>query len=182
MTTNPMIGSGEEFVVRVASPSDVDAVSALLRASYPTLLASGYEAGLLARAIPFMVQPIPALLICETWYVAEVPGSPGTLVGCGGWTLAQPGSGVEPADPTLGHVRHFATRPDYARRGVGRAVFAHCIAGARGTGVQTFECQSTLVAEPFYRALGFERLGLVSVLLGGRIDFPVIRMNLRLHT
>lgn len=176
----PMNGLNGEVLVRVASPRDAEAVGLLLRASYPVLLASGYEPGLLARAIPFMVEANPALLSCGTWYVAEVASSLGVLAGCGGWTLTPPGGRAEPPDPAFGHVRHFATHPDWARRGLGRALFARCLADAQAAQVQTFECNSTIVAEPFYQALGFERLGPMTVLLGGRVAFPGVRMRLRL--
>ena len=177
---NSILGSGQEIVVRAASLADVDAVEALLCASYPTLLASTYEAGLLARAVPFLVRPAPKLITSGTWYVAEFPPQR-WFAGCGGWTLAGPDGGAESADRTLGHVRHFATHPECVRRGIGRAVFARCVADARTSGVEAFECYSTLVAEPFYRALGFELVGPISVRLGGRIDFPAVCMRLRLQ-
>jgi GNAT superfamily N-acetyltransferase len=177
---NTILGSDQEILVRVASSTDADAVAGLLCASYPTLLASSYEAALLAQAIPFLVRPAPTLLAGDTWYVAEFLHNPGRLAGCGGWTSARPDGGAEP-DRTLAHVRHFATDPKCVRQGVGRALFARCLADARTSGVRAFECQSTLVAEPFYAALGFERVGPINVRLGGRIDFPGVRMRLRLE-
>jgi hypothetical protein len=60
----------------------------------------------------------------------------------------------EPIDPVLGHIRQFATHPNWTRRGIGRALFERCVADARAAGVCTFECYSSIGAERFYRALG----------------------------
>src|SRR5215217_7069480 len=138
----------EAFAVRVATPDDAEPIGTLLRASYPSLMPSGYSAAVLARALPLIVRASPALLRSGTYYLAEGPGR--ALAGCGGWTFERPGAAGAPIDPTLGHIRHFATHPDWIRRGVGRALFDRCVADARVAGVQRFECYASLVAEPFY--------------------------------
>lgn len=161
------------FTVRVARPDDAEAVGAVLRASYPTLMASGYPADLLAHAIPFMTRPNAALLRSGTYYVAEVSG--GFVAGCGGWTFERPGASDQPIDPRLAHIRHFATHPDWVRHGIGHALFRRCVADARAAGVQCFECCSSLVAEPFYAALGFVAVEPMAMDVGG-IAFPGIRM------
>ena len=175
-----MMDPGRDLVVRVARPADAAAVGALLRAAYSALLAGAYDAALLERALPWMAEPNPKLLRCGTWYVTERAESPWRLVGCGGWTLARPGDGTGEPDPTVGHLRHFATHSDCARRGIGRAVFAHCLTDGLAAGVPVFECQSTLTAERFYRALGFELLRPITALLGGRLPFPGLRLRRRL--
>jgi hypothetical protein len=77
--------------IRIARPEDSNAVSALLAASYSSLLAARYDSDALGRALPFMTSANPILLASGTYYVAE--REPGHLVGCGGWTTARPGSG-----------------------------------------------------------------------------------------
>jgi hypothetical protein len=76
------MGNRADFAVRTASPKDAEAVSVLLQASY--LMALGYEPALFARALPLLTTANPALLSYGTWYVVEVPGADGALVGCGG--------------------------------------------------------------------------------------------------
>jgi hypothetical protein len=71
-----------DFAVRTASPKDAEPVSTLLQASYPSLMALGYEPILFARALPLLTKANLALLSSGTWYVVEVPGADGTLVGC----------------------------------------------------------------------------------------------------
>jgi GNAT superfamily N-acetyltransferase len=168
----------EHFVVRVAGPDDAEPIGTLLRASYPSLMSSGYLADVLARALPLMVRASPTLLRSGIYYLAEGPD--GALAGCGGWTFEHPGAVGAPIDPTLGHIRHFATHPAWIRRGVGRALFGRCVANARAAGVQQFECYSSLVAEPFYAALGFTSVEPITIDVGPGIAFPCVRMFCRL--
>lgn len=143
-----------DYAIRVAAPSDAEAVDRLLLAAYPKLMAPSYDEAAFAPALKLMTKANPALLGSGTYYLAEL--SPGHLVGCGGWTLARPGTGT--IEPRLGHVRHFAVHPDWTRRGIGRAIFSVCERSARAAGVAAFECYSSLNAENFYRALGFQRI------------------------
>ena len=164
----------EQIAVRVAGPNDASAVETVLRASYPELMASAYPEDVLARALPLLVRANPALLRSGTYYVAE--GIDGTVVGCGGWTFERPGAPDAPTEPGLGHIRHFATDPGWLRRGVGRALFDRCAADAWAAGVRRFECYSSLVAEPFYRALGFVAVEPMTIDMGSGIALPSIRM------
>jgi len=56
-----------DFAVRTASLEDAEAVSALLQASYPSLMALGYDPVLFARALPLLTKANPALLSSGTW-------------------------------------------------------------------------------------------------------------------
>jgi hypothetical protein len=86
------------FEVRIASPQDAEAVSALLAASYPLLMAFGYDPILFARALPVLTKANPALLSTRTWYVVEALGADDRLVGCG-----RCHSGPMVSAPSLGH-------------------------------------------------------------------------------
>ena len=163
------------FSIRPATPDDAEAVTAVLAASYPLLLAPGYEPDILAPALPLMTRANPALLRSGTYHLAIASG--GAVVGCGGWTLQRPGASGEPVDPELGHIRHFGTHPDWAGRGIARALMDHCIAEARAAGVRRLECYSTLVAEGFYKALGFTTIEPITVMLAGSVALPSLRMT-----
>lgn len=160
--------------VRPATPDDAGAVSAVLAASYPVLLAPAYDPDLLARVLPVMTRANPRLLACGTFHVAEIEGL--GVVGCGGWTRERPDDPRAPIDPALGHLRHFGTRPEVLRRGVGRAIFARCAAEARAAGVGRFECWSTLVARSFYESLGFVVRETIAVPMPGG-SLPALRME-----
>lgn len=165
----------DAFTIRPTRPDDKAVVEAILNASYPTLMAGAYDAGLLARALPRITRANPALLASGTYFVAECRGEP---VGCGGWSCERPGTGMVEID--LGHVRHFATLPDFLGRGVGRALYGRCASQAWSAGVRRLECYSSLNGEPFYAALGFARLGPIDVAMGPDVIFPSILMTRRI--
>lgn len=170
--------SNSGFIIRPAQPEDAEAVGALLRASYPPLMAAGYPADVLERALPAMMRANPLLLRTGTYHLAV--GDDGAVIGCGGWTREPPGAPCQPVDPTVGHIRHFATHPDALRRGVGTALLARCIDEARVAGVRRLECLSSLVAEGFYDSAGFRSVGKRSVILAPGVQFDSIVMVLEL--
>jgi N-acetylglutamate synthase-like GNAT family acetyltransferase len=165
---------GEHVAVRVAGLEDAEAIGAVLRTSYPKLMAPAYPADVLARALPFMVRANPALLRSGTYYLAATPD--GIVVGCGGWTFERPGEPDLAIDPTQDHIRHFATHPDWIRHGIGRALFGRCVADARAVGVQRFECCASIVAQSFYTALGFMVVRPMTIELEPGLMFPSLRM------
>jgi GNAT superfamily N-acetyltransferase len=161
------------YNVRVSAPSDIDAVSALLAASYPALLASHYERDLLDRALPFMTKANPRLLASGSFYVAQT--GQGELIGCGGWSLERPGT----AEVVRGeaHIRHFATHPDWARIGVARSIMDRCYRDACDWNIRKLHCCSTFAAENFYKALGFKSVAGTSILLDSEVSFPAVLMQ-----
>lgn len=161
------------FLVRVAAPADIPRVSRLLEASYPVLMKAGYDPAVLAAALPLITRANPALLASGTYYLAE--GENGDIAGCGGWTLERPGTGETSSG--LAHIRHFATHPDWSRRGVGKAIYATCEAKARTTGVHWFECYASLNAIGFYLSLGFSEIGPMDVAMGPGLSFPSMLMR-----
>jgi N-acetylglutamate synthase-like GNAT family acetyltransferase len=165
--------SASPFLIRIAKPEDSDGVGTLLVASYSSLLTARYESDMLARALPHLTKANPTLLASCTYYVAEA--EPGNLSGCGGWTAARPGS--EETAEGEAHIRHFATHPGWIRRGIGSALLARCIGDARSFGIWKMHCFSTLNAEPFYWAAGFDTVGPIDVQLGLDMAFPGIWMS-----
>ncbi|MEC9343218.1 MAG: GNAT family N-acetyltransferase [Pseudomonadota bacterium] len=161
------------FFVRTATPADADAVTGLLTASYPVLMATAYDEAALAGALPAMTRANPALLTSGSFYVAEQDD--GELAGCGGWTPERPGTGE--TEPGLGHIRHFATGPQWVGRGVGRALYQRCEEAARAAGIRRLECYASLNAEGFYQALGFKTIRRIEVPMGPDAVLPSILMR-----
>ncbi len=149
------------------------AVGALLKKSYPRLLAPAYPPELLARAMPWLIAPQEALLASGTYYIAR--DRRGADVAAGGWTAGAPGGGK--VTPGLAHVRHVVTDPDRLREGIGRALVSFLCEGARARGHDRIEALSTLNAERFYAACGFRVIE--RVLTGPPDDrtFPAVRMQ-----
>lgn len=166
----------KDYAVRVATLSDAAGVGALLRASYPVLMASAYDEALLTPALRLMTRANPALLESGTFYVAEAQDE--LMVGCGGWSLDPPGG--DAVEAMLGHIRHFGTHPDWTERGIGRAIYRLCEADARSAGITSFECDASLNAEKFYSALGFESIRRRDVELSAGVVLPGVLMRCRL--
>lgn len=170
------------FIVRPAQPHDRERVDAMLSCSYPPLLAAGYDAEILAAALPAMVRAQPKLLACPTWFVAVRES--GDVLGCGGWTREQPGTGA--IEPGIGHVRHFGTHVDHLRQGIAGAIAAEMLATARAAAIHQLDCYSTLVAEHFYASLGFQTIAAMTVPMphadrpGAFIEFPALLMRWRI--
>ena len=175
IVNTPMLRKAR-VVIRAGSPTDTDAVSILLEASYSLLLASDYDRSTLELALPYMVKANPKLLASGTYYVAELER--GTIVGCGGWTPAKPGT--DEIVEGEAHIRHFAVHPDGINGGIGTALLTRCIEDARSRAVHKFYCFSTLNAEPFYRGLGFQKIELISVPMTPTVDFPAVLMQLEI--
>lgn len=163
--------AASDYHVRPATPSDEPAITRVLSRSYPALLATHYEASLLARALPLMTRANPKLLTSGTYHVAC--DANGTVLGCGGWTPERPGTGEIATG--LGHLRHFGVDPDATLRGVGARLLAHCIGEAETRGIRNFECYATRSAELFYRRAGFVTLRPIDVDMGG-VMFPSLLM------
>ena len=97
-----------------------------------------------------------------TYFVVHLDGA---LAGCGGWSRrathygsdATPGRDPRLLDPgrEAARVRAMYTRPDLARRGVGRLILALCEDAARAEGFARAELVATMAGEPFYRACGY---------------------------
>jgi N-acetylglutamate synthase-like GNAT family acetyltransferase len=164
------------LALRMAVPADRDEVGALLATSYTRLFPESYAPEVLAHALPLMTRANPELLTSGLYHVVET--DVGIMVGCGGWSLADPAT--RRTEPGTGHIRHFATHPDWLGRGIGRMIYGRCEAQACAQGVERFTCWSSLNGQAFYAALGFTPVRSVEASLGGRVAFPAIEMTRRL--
>ncbi|MFY0635783.1 MAG: GNAT family N-acetyltransferase [Vannielia sp.] len=160
------------FTIRAARMGDVQAVGKLLVTSYGTLLAPDYPAEALAAALPYISRPRASLLSCGTYYLADTGEG---LLAAGGWTFHAPGGGAT-GPRQVGHIRHVATLPEAARRGVGRAIMEHTLFDAHEAGVRRMMCYSTLTARRFYAELGFVEQGEILVTLTPGLEFAAIQM------
>jgi N-acetylglutamate synthase-like GNAT family acetyltransferase len=164
--------SSTQYTIRIARPDDFAGVDALLRVSYPVLMAPVYEADVLGPALELMARANPKLLACGTYYLAVADER---ILGCGGWTREYPGR--TDVQRELAHLRHFATHPQWTQRGIGRAIYRQCEAAARIAGVRTLECHSSLNGQAFYTALGFLVIERFEIVLGPEVRLPSIHMG-----
>jgi predicted N-acetyltransferase YhbS len=166
----------QRYAVRTAVPADAPQVGAVLEASYATLMRPDYDEAVLAAALPVMTAANPVLLASGNYFVAVDRDE--RIVGCGGWSRERPGTGA--TEPGLAHLRHFATHPDWARCGIGRAIYARCARDARRAGARRLECYASLNAERFYAALGFAAVHKIDIPMRPGLLVPSVVMRRRL--
>ncbi|MEO0915549.1 MAG: GNAT family N-acetyltransferase [Pseudomonadota bacterium] len=160
-------------LIRQATPSDFEAVDALLARSYPALLKGAYPPSVLVTAIPLIARAQPQLLASGTYYVVVEEDE---IVGAGGWTRAQPGR-ASGGRARVGHIRHVVTDHRHVRRGIGRHLMEHIFAATREAGLTRLECFATTMAVPFYTSVGFATIGPMTVSLRPGIDLPAVHMR-----
>lgn len=148
-------------------------MTGLLKQSYGRLMPGAYGEALVAEVLPIIARANPRLLASGTYYLAFTPD--GELIGAGGWTCERPGIGEIEAD--MGHIRHFATHPDWIGQGVGRALIQRCVSDAVSAGITRFECYSSLNAVDFYARLGFKEVRAIDIPMGGDLVMPSLLME-----
>ncbi len=165
------------FFIRPAYLGDREVVDRLFAASYPDLLPQDYDRGVLKGALPIITSAQDALLTSGTYYLAECAETD-EVVGAGGWADVSPTRGV--GNPQQGHVRHVATRSDWLRRGVAKALIDVTLASAGAHGMTKMACMSTHTARAFYHAMGFDERGEVELTLAPGVHFPAVQMQIDL--
>lgn len=169
-----------QWKVRPATLADEAAVNKLLMNSYENLLAADYDQEFLNIALPLITKGREELLTCGTWYVVEDPRD-GSLTGCGGWTFRNPSAKDGGDGSKVPHLRHFATRADMTRKGIGKAIWDRSLEeitkqSADGADT-TLEVFSTITAAPFYASVGFEKIIELTLPLADNCNFPCILMR-----
>lgn len=171
--------------IREAVPADVPALSALIERSARQLSRGYYTEQESESAITYVFGVDSGLIADGTYYVVEVDG---VLAACGGWSRRRTlyggdqrpvGATNEMLDPARdpARIRAFFVAPEFARRGFGRALLAHCAAAAGQAGFKSLELMSTLPGVPFYGALGFDSIEPVRDVLPDGVPLSFVRMT-----
>jgi GNAT superfamily N-acetyltransferase len=172
------------FDVRVATDADVPALRALISESVRGLSVGYYTPAQAESALVHIFGPDTQLIADGTYYVVE---SNGVLIAAGGWSHRrthyggdQTKSGDDPSlDPAAepARIRAFFVHPAWARRGLGRLLFEHCLAAARDAGFRELTLVATMPGVPLYEALGFVAQESFAVPMPGGVELPVVRMT-----
>jgi GNAT superfamily N-acetyltransferase len=149
-------------VLRVATEADLDAIAEVMRTSVLELFPRFYDDRQTASAAVHIAHVDPTLVADGTYFVHDVSGE---MVACGGWSRRgrlYTGSGDREGDDRLldpatdaAHIRAMFVRPDWTRRGLGRAILEAGRDAARAEGFQRLDLMATLPGVPLYRAFGF---------------------------
>jgi GNAT superfamily N-acetyltransferase len=172
--------------LRPATMADVPALNAMIEASARVLSAGYYTPPEIEAMITHVFGVDTQLVTDGSYYVIDAPD--GIPAACGGWSARLTLYG---GDQMSGHVerdgrldprtdpariRAFFVHPAFARRGLGRRLYAACAAAAWAAGFRALELLATLPGEPLYRALGFAEVERIEVPLPGGVSVPVVRM------
>ncbi|MBU3078483.1 GNAT family N-acetyltransferase [Sphingomonas quercus] len=171
-------------MIRIATPEDLPALRALMDRAIAELQRDFLsDAEIVASRT---VMGLDTQLIADgTYVVAELDGG---IAGCGGWsrraTLYGGDHSVALRDAALldpgrdaARIRAMYTDPAYTRRGVGRAILAHCEAAARAEGFTRAEMMATLAGVPLYAACGYAVIERTASAPAGGVAVPLVRMG-----
>jgi GNAT superfamily N-acetyltransferase len=150
------------FELRKATHADRPALQLLIARSARELGAADYRPEQIEGALRGAFGVDTQLIDDGTYFVVE---SDGRLVGCGGWSKrrtlfggdAHNDRNAQELNPhsDAAKIRAFFVDPDYARRGIGRALLERCESDARTHGFHRFELMGTLPGVRLYQALGY---------------------------
>jgi GNAT superfamily N-acetyltransferase len=176
--------------VRVATMADVPALNVMIAESARGLSAGYYTPEQIEAMVTHVFGVDTQLVADRTYYI--VVGPNGEPAACGGWSARralyggdqmrahqEPDARLDPATEPA-RIRAFFVHPAYARRGLGRRLYAACASAAHAAGFRGLELLATLPGEPLYRALGFTEIERIDATLPNGVVVPVVRMSLAL--
>jgi len=116
----------------------------------------------------------------------ETPGP--RVIGCGGWSkrktlfggdqyTARDDEGELDPRTDAAKVRAFFVHPDWARKGVGRAILTTCEAAATAHGFRSIELMATLPGVKLYAACGYEGVERVDLELRDGVKLGLVPMR-----
>lgn len=175
------------WTLRTARMEDVAALEKLIPVSVRALQAAHYSPAQMEAALGPVFGVDRQLIADGTYFVAEHDAQ---IIGCGGWSKRKAIFGGdrdrsgedEWIDPThdAARIRAFFVHPDFARRGIGRAILTACEEAILKNGFHSAELVATLAGEPLYAAFAYEVVERCEVPMSGGLKLPVVRMIKRM--
>jgi 23S rRNA pseudouridine2457 synthase len=172
------------FSIRLARPDDLPALADLIPLSVRVLQAPFYSTAQIEASLS-SVFDLDRLLIADgTYFVVEHSGQ---VIGCGGWSHRQAVCGgdsgrvgqdaaLDPAkDPA--RIRAFFVHPDWARRGIGRALIEKCETAIRAAGFKTAVLVATLTGEHLYASAGYTAVERYDLPIPKNLTLPFVCMT-----
>jgi GNAT superfamily N-acetyltransferase len=170
--------------LRIATDVDIEAITEVMRSSVLDLFRGFYSDRQIASASVHIAHVDPALVADGTYFVHE---SDGEIVACGGWSRrgrlytgsrdqADDGRLLDPAVEAA-HIRAMFVRPDWTRRGLGRAILEAGRDAARAEGFQRLDLMATLAGVPLYRSFAFEERERVILTMPDGVTIEAVAMD-----
>ncbi len=176
-----------KFILRVATMDDIPALHRLIERSVNGLQAADYTAAQRAGALGHTLGLDTQLVKDGTYFIALPVGQPEIFAASGGWSFRSTTFGSDGAaerdasvlDPAKdpAKIRAIFVDPDFARRGLGSMMLAHCEAAAMAAGFRSFVMGSTLTGVPLYTQKGYRETGRLDVPLPNGEVLPIVSMQ-----
>ncbi len=172
------------WMIRVARKDDIAELENLIPLSVRTLLKPYYSPAQMAAALGPVWGVDSQLIQDGTYFIVEHEKK---IIGCGGWSkrnalfggsseIATNATQLDPKQHPA-RIRAFFVHPQWARRGIGRALLLACETAIQEAEFRKAELVATLAGEPLYAALGFVSLQRYEIELPHHISLPAVRMG-----
>jgi GNAT superfamily N-acetyltransferase len=173
-----------DWALRLASADDIPQLETLIEHSVRELQAPYYSIAQMDGALGTVFGVDRQLIRDETYFVVEKEGA---ILAAGGWSKRESLFGSDAArakedallDPSRhpARVRAFFVQPEFARRGLARAILAACEEAIRVAGFRRIELGATLPGVPFYRAFDYQESARLEIPLANGLSLPIVRMT-----
>ena len=170
--------------IRLARVDDIPALDVLIPLSVRALQINHYNEAQREAAIGSVFGVDRQLIEDQTYFVAE--SSNGEIIACGGWSKrkSQCGSsaGRNEPDPHIDplsdapRIRAFFVHPNWARRGIGRAILHACEQALLAEGFTRAEIAATLTGEALYVSAGYRVTEHFDIALANGLPLPCVRL------
>lgn len=151
-----------DYIIRKAKLEDRAAIERIIAESARGLSRDKYSNRQIEAAIDAVFGVDTDLILDGTYFVAEASGE---IIGCGGWSrrktlfggdrfAVRDSSELDPKSEPA-RIRAFFVHPDYARKGIARAILSACESAAYDCGFRSLELMATLPGIKFYEAHGY---------------------------
>ena len=169
--------------LRVARSDDVAAIEKLIPLSVRGLQSDYYSAAQMDAALGSVFGVDRQLIRDNTYFVVEHECE---IIACGGWSKRKTLFGsdhqtnrndaeLNPACDSA-RIRAFFVHPEWARRGIGRAILEASENAIRAAGFRSIELAATLPGKAFYAAFNYVPTARYEVPLANGLTLPVVRM------
>jgi GNAT superfamily N-acetyltransferase len=175
--------------LRPARTEDCAALEILIARSARALSANDYTPEQIEGALRGAFGVDTQLIRDQTYFVVEADGK---IVGCGGWSKRKTLFGgdarsdrdaaeLNPREDAA-KIRAFFIDPDYARRGIGKAILDRCETEARAHGFTRYELMATLPGVRLYAAQGYVPGEMIDYRLTSGVTIPFVPMSKPAHS
>lgn len=174
------------FEIRLAHKDDIPAIQSLIKRSANELSKGFYTAEQIALLSQEVFGVDTKLIDDQTYYVATAKQD-GKILACGGWskrtTIFGGDQMANKTDTLLDHskdaakIRAFFCDPDFAGKGIAKALFKRSITDLAKSGFSEVEWYSTLTGVNFYASLGGKKIKDIEYTLSNGTTVTFVHMK-----